>query len=85
MPANIYEEYFEWLFDLVCAQRYSKPIYRKLLMRLHDTEFRYSIPRDRNRAEILKLKSISEIKNLMPRAHPSLHACSVASVTSDSL
>ena len=51
MPANIYEEYFEWLFDLVCAQRYSKPIYRKLLMRLHDTEFRYSIPRDRNRAE----------------------------------
>lgn len=51
MPVDICEEYFEWLYNLVCGQRYSKPIYRKLLMRLHDTEFRYLIPRDRNRVE----------------------------------
>lgn len=44
--------YFEWLSDLVCDQRYSEQIsYRKLLMRLHDTEFRWSIPKDENRAE----------------------------------
>ena len=48
---SISDEYFEWLFNLVCEQRYFRPIYRKLLMRLHDTEFTYSIPRDRNRAE----------------------------------
>lgn len=43
--------YFEWLYDLVCGRRYSKQIsYRKLLMYLHDTEFRYSIPKDANRA-----------------------------------
>lgn len=51
MPDNIYDEYFEWLYNLVCEQRYSRPIYRKLLRRLHDTRFRYSIPRDRDRAE----------------------------------
>ena len=46
------DEYFEWIFDLVCGNRYSKPFsYRKLLMYLFDTEFRYSIPRDANRAE----------------------------------
>lgn len=51
MLYNISDEYFEWLFNLVCEQRYFKPIYRKLLMRLHETEFTYSILRDRNRAE----------------------------------
>lgn len=48
---KIQDEYFEWLFNLVCEQRYHKPIYRKLLMHLHDTDFRYSIRMDRNRAE----------------------------------
>lgn len=48
---RIQDEYFEWLFNLVCEHRYPKPIYRKLLMRLYDTEFRYSIRRDQNRAE----------------------------------
>lgn len=48
----IIDEYFEWLFDLVCGERYSKQIsYRKLLMRLHSIEFRYLLPMDRNRAE----------------------------------
>lgn len=45
-------EYFEWLFESVCENRYSGRIsYRKLLMRLHDTEFKYVIPRDQNRAD----------------------------------
>ena len=49
---DIVNEYFEWMFDLVCSGRYSKEIsYRKLLMHLHNTEFRYSILRDENRAE----------------------------------
>ena len=49
MVDNIHDEYFEWLYNLVCEGRY--PHYRKLITRLHNTEFRYSIPRDRNRAE----------------------------------
>lgn len=45
-------EYFEWMFDMVCRERYDGDIsYRKLLTYLHDTEFEYFIPRDRNRAE----------------------------------
>lgn len=49
---EINNEYFEWMFDLVCGNRYSKYIsYRKLLMRLHTTEFIFSIPKDANRAE----------------------------------
>ena len=46
------DEYFEWLYDLVCGGRYADDIsYRKLLTYLHDTEFRYHIPKDGNRAE----------------------------------
>ena len=45
------EEYFEWIYDLVCSDRYSKSIsYRKLLTYLHNTEFVYTIRKDRNRA-----------------------------------
>lgn len=51
MCYRIRDEYFEWLYNLVCERRYPQPIYRRLLMRLHNTEFRYSIRRDRNRAE----------------------------------
>lgn len=44
-------EYFEWLYGLVCDTRRPKSLsYRKLLMHLHNTEFRYVIQRDRNRA-----------------------------------
>lgn len=43
--------YFDWLCDLACGQRFAKQIsYQKLLTRLHETEFTYLIPRDRNRA-----------------------------------
>lgn len=49
---EIANEYFDWLFNVVCGRRYSKHVsYRKLLMHLHRTEFIYSIPRDENRAE----------------------------------
>lgn len=46
------KEYFAWLYNIVCGNRLSESIsYRKLLSHLHDTEFRYLIPRDRNREE----------------------------------
>lgn len=52
MNANyIIDEYFEWLYDLVCKNRFSEKIsYRKLLMRLHSIPFRYLIANDENRA-----------------------------------
>lgn len=44
--------YFEWMYQLVCNERYSRRLsYRKLLYLLHDTEFTYMIPMDGNRAE----------------------------------
>lgn len=49
---RIINEYFEWMFNLVCDNRYSKQVsYRKLLMYLHNVEFVYSIRKDRNRAK----------------------------------
>ena len=52
MQKNIVDEYFEWMCDIVCGDRYSDNIsYRKLLVYLHDTMFRWSIPKDKNRAE----------------------------------
>ena len=49
---EIENEYFEWIYDLVCERRYSDPVsYRKLLMYLHQTEFVYTIPKDENRAD----------------------------------
>lgn len=49
---KIENDYFEWMFDLVCKGRYDGPIsYRRLLSYLHDIEFTYSIPKDSNRAE----------------------------------
>lgn len=48
----IRDVYFEWLCGLVGEQRHSREVsYRKLLVHLHDTEFRYLIPNDQNRAE----------------------------------
>ena len=52
MRDRIINEYYIWLHDRVCKNRYDKTItYNKLLTRLHDTEFIYLIPKDRNRAE----------------------------------
>lgn len=51
MRDKIINEYFEWMYDLVCNGRYSNDIsYRKLLMYLHKTKFVYSILLDENRA-----------------------------------
>lgn len=49
---QIKNEYFDWMIDLVNANRGPKEIsYIKLLTYLHNTEFTYLILRDRNRAE----------------------------------
>ena len=48
---EINEDYFEWLYEGMCGNRYSKKIsYRKLLEHLHNTNFRYTISNDKNRA-----------------------------------
>lgn len=44
-------EYFDWLCDIVCKDRFSEKIsYRKLLSHLHSREFTYILPMDANRA-----------------------------------
>ena len=49
---DVCNEYFMWLYDLVCSGRYFKTIsYDKLFSLLHNTEFVYTIPKDANRAE----------------------------------
>lgn len=48
---DVRNEYFEWLYDLVCKNRYSENnSFRKLLMYLHGVEFIYIIDMDANRA-----------------------------------
>lgn len=47
----IVNEYFNWLYDIACGKRFSKKIsYSKLLSHLHEIEFTYLIPKDKNRA-----------------------------------
>lgn len=49
---DIKQEYFEWMYELVCNNRYSDyNSYRLLLSYLHNVEFAYSISNDANRAE----------------------------------
>ena len=49
---KINNEYFEWIYSMMCDGRHSDDIsYRKLLMCLHDIEFTYFIPGDQNRAK----------------------------------
>ena len=52
MRSSILEnEYFEWIKDLVCSNRVPDYIsYQKLLVCLHNIEFRYSVWMDENRA-----------------------------------
>lgn len=46
------QEYFDWMYQIVCDDRYSRHLsYRKLLGYLFDREFVYTIPMDGNRAE----------------------------------
>lgn len=52
MRYRLSDEYFDWLFELVCRDLYSPQVsFRELLLCLHDIEFTYKIPNDRNRAE----------------------------------
>lgn len=49
---RINDEYFEFLLELIDVKRFSRRVsYRKLLMRLHDTEFTWFVPYDDNRAD----------------------------------
>lgn len=49
---QINNEYFEYLYELIDAKRFSKRVsYRKLLMHLHDIEFTWSVAFDDNRAD----------------------------------
>lgn len=48
---RVNSDYFEWMYDLVCKDRFAPSItYRQLLTFLHDTEFVYFVPYDENRA-----------------------------------
>lgn len=48
----IQEKYFNWMYDLVCKDRFAETnSFRKLLGYLHNTEFTYSISDDSNRAD----------------------------------
>lgn len=47
----INKDYFEWMADLVCRNRFASNIsYMKLLQQLHDIEFTWIIKKDNNRA-----------------------------------
>lgn len=49
---RVNDDYFEWLCKLIDSKRFSRHIsYRKLLMRLHDIEFTWTVPHDDNRAD----------------------------------
>ena len=46
------DRYFNWMYRLVCNNRYAKgPSYQKLLRHLHEIDFTYTIPMDGNRWE----------------------------------
>lgn len=48
---RIKSDYFEWMYDIVCRDRFSDKIsYRELFTFLHDCEFVYFVPYDENRA-----------------------------------
>ena len=49
---NLNNEYFNWMYQLVCGKQYTKNLsYRKLLFLLHDPDFAYTIALDGNRFE----------------------------------
>lgn len=49
---DINDDYFAWLYELICGDRFTRNIsFRKLMSYLHNQEFIYVISRDENRAE----------------------------------
>lgn len=68
---EVINEYFDWLFHMVTDKhRYARRIsYRKLLILLHSTEFRYSIELDGNRAtDGIDLRFRFEMESGIPKA-----------------
>lgn len=52
MNNEINKEYFVWMYNLVCNDKYyTKLSYHKLLYSLYNTDFTYTIARDKNRAD----------------------------------
>lgn len=50
--SELRNDYFEWLSGIIHDGIFAEGVgYRKLLTHLHDVEFTYLIPRDKNRAE----------------------------------
>ena len=48
---QIINEYFNWLLDFACGKRFARGIsYKKLLMHLHNSEYRWYFQEDENRA-----------------------------------
>ena len=45
------DEYFKWLTNLACGDRYNDISYNRLFTCLHNTEFKYVLPMDENMAE----------------------------------
>ena len=52
MRNRVVKEYYNWIFDQICADKYSSEVsYRSLLAHLHAIPFTYTISTDANRAE----------------------------------
>lgn len=50
--SELYDEYLNWMYQLVCNDKYSRGLaYRKLFHQLYETQFDYTLPMDANRGE----------------------------------
>lgn len=48
---KVKKDYFNWMYDMMCDGRFAPEIsYRNLFEFLHEVEFVYSVPHDKNRA-----------------------------------
>lgn len=47
--SELINAYFEWMYQLVCDDFNKRLSFRKLLARLYDADFQYSLPMDENR------------------------------------
>ncbi|MCC2832074.1 hypothetical protein [[Clostridium] innocuum] len=70
MPYDLKSEYFEWMYKLVCNDKYSNGLsYRKLLYHLYNTEFIYILEKDSNRAcDGIDFRYRFGYENKIPRA-----------------
>lgn len=46
---ELVNDYFEWMYRLVCGEGGRDLSFRKLLMRLYDLDYQYTLPMDENR------------------------------------